>query len=156
MRKLVVALGLLIATMARAHGFGEVRFGMVYDEALSSIKTVYGEPVVANSDVVSYYDVAYEGFRWDEISFRFTNGKLTEARCYMNHKNKGTAAKQLSAIAQAMQKSYAMTMDYEEDGNVFYAGGKSPVGIGHLFVVFMSPRDRMWTSQLRFGPFRFK
>ena len=71
----------------------------------------------------------------------------------MNQKNKRMATAKMSAIAKVMEKDYSMSMDYEDDGNLFYAGGTSPLGYGRLFTIFISPRNGVWTTQMRFGPF---
>lgn len=154
MRKIVVAICFMVSLMANAQGIGNIKFGAPYNEALVCIKDMFGEPVSANSEMVTYNNVSYKGFKWNELVFRFTNGHLVEARYYMNQKDKAMAKRQLDSIAKAMEKSYAISRDFEDDGNVFYAGGISPMGMGRLFTIFVSPRNGSWTSQLRFGPFR--
>ena len=153
MRKAIMALCLMCATMVSAQGIGNIRFGTTYDEAVTDIKASLGEPVSSDANVVTYKNISFKGFEWNEITFRFKNGKLAEARCYMNHKNKRLATAKLSEIANIMENEHVMSMDYEEDGNLFYAGGRSPMGVGHLFTIFISPRNGIWTPQMRFGPF---
>lgn len=143
-------------TTLRAQGIGNVRFGSSYSEAVGRIREAFGEPVLANGDEMVYADKSFEGFCWNRITFRFKSGKLCEARFYMNHANKQKAKAQLENIAACLAKKHSMSLDYEEDGTRFYAGGLSPLGIGRLFTVFVAPHNGQWSDQLRFGPFKFK
>lgn len=153
MRKAILGLCFMCATVAGARGIESIKFGTTYQEAVTNIKASLGEPLSSDTNVLTYKDVSFKGFTWNEITFRFKNGKLVEARCYMNQKNKRMATAKMSAIAKAMEKDYSMSMDYEDDGNLFYAGGTSPLGYGRLFTIFISPRNGVWTTQMRFGPF---
>jgi len=154
MKKIVLAICIVFSMVANAQGIDNLRFGTAYNDALTLIKAQYGSPLSIDSESVTYKNVSYQGFKWNEVVFKFTNGKLSEARYYMNQKNKILATKRITDIAKTMEKTHVITKDYEDDGNLFYAGGKSPMGFGHLFTIFVSPRNGVWTSQLRFGPFR--
>ena len=154
MKKALLGLCLMCATMANAQGIGKVRFETAYDEAVPCIEAILGTPVAADANAITCKNVSFKGFKWSEITFKFKEGRLTEARCYMNQRNKKAATSQLSDIAKVMEKEHVMTMDFEDDGNLFYAGGTSPMGYGHLFTIFISPRNGIWTTQMRFGPFR--
>ncbi|MGI6243036.1 MAG: hypothetical protein ACOYJK_05830 [Prevotella sp.] len=154
MKKFVLGLCLMFAITSNAQGIGNVRFGTAYDEAMACIKAILGTPIAADASVVTYKDVSFKGFKWSEITFTFKNGRLAEARCYMNQRSKRAASSKVTDIAKVMAKDHVMSMDFEDDGNKFYAGGKSPEGFGHLFTIFISPRNGVWTTQMRFGPFR--
>lgn len=153
MRKILMALCLMFATLAQAQDLKTLKFGTIFDDAIINIKSSLGEPTTSNTNLVVYQNVHYRGFKWDKITFKFAQRKLCEVRCYMNKKNKQQALTQLSAIAKTMKKDYSITMDYEDDGDVFYSGGVSPMGFGHLFTIFVSPCNSIWTAQMRFGPF---
>lgn len=153
MRKAILALCFMFGTAVCAQGIGCIKFGTNYQEAVAEIKASMGEPVFSDTHVVTYKNAAFEGFTWSEVTFRFKNGKLAEARCYMNQANKNMAVAQLGIIAKAMGREHSLSMDYEDDGNLFYAGGLSPMGYGRLFTLFISPRNGTWTTQMRFGPF---
>lgn len=148
-----MALCLMFATLAQAQDLKTLKFGTIFDDAIINIKSSLGEPTTSNTNLVVYQNVHYRGFKWDKITFKFAQRKLCEVRCYMNKKNKQQALTQLSAIAKTMKKDYSITMDYEDDGDVFYSGGVSPMGFGHLFTIFVSPCNSIWTAQMRFGPF---
>lgn len=153
MRKILMTLCLMFATLAQAQDLKTLKFGTIFDDAIINIKSSLGEPTTSNTNLVVYQNVHYRGFKWDKITFKFAQRKLCEVRCYMNKKNKQQALTQLFAIAKTMKKDYSITMDYEDDGDVFYSGGVSPMGFGHLFTIFVSPYNSIWTAQMRFGPF---
>ncbi len=140
----------------QAQGIGSVKFGSAYEEAVRHIRETFGEPTTATADEMVYNDKSFEGFSWNRITFRFKSGRLCEARFYMKQASKRSAKTQLDIIATALGKKHPLSLDYEEDGTRFYAGGRSPLGIGRLFTVFVSPLNGQWSDQLRFGPFKFK
>jgi|LAHS01.1.fsa_nt_gb hypothetical protein len=153
MKKILLVFCFLVGLSVRAVADGSLEFGSSYHDAIVSIKAQLGSPVTESSDTLIYKNIDYCGFRWDQVVFRFRNGILTETRCYMYQANKDRAVGRLSAIAKEMEKTHVMTMDYEDDGTVFYAGGRSPEGYGHLFTIYASPYRGRWSAQLRFGPF---
>lgn len=153
MKKLLLGIMFLCTTLANAQSVCNAKFGMPYEEAVAHIKNVLGTPTTSQADRVVYKNVMFKGIRWSEMIFTFKDGKMTEARCYLNEKSKNAAKAQLHKLAKEMKKEHALSEDYEEDGTVFFAGGKSPVGMGHLFTIFLSPRNGVWTMQMRFGPF---
>lgn len=139
-----------------AQGIGEVRFGSSREVASEAIFQLFGQPSSTDGNCYIYKNKEFEGFHWNEVLFRFTNDRLTEARFFMNQRSKYEARRKLTAISKVLAKKHVMSMDIEDDGNHFYAGGKSPLYYGHLFTLFISPREGRWTDQLRFGPFEFK
>ena len=143
-------------SVSNAQGIGNVQFGSTYEEATARIVETFGHPAHATSDEIVYNNKSFEGFRWNKVTFRFRNGQLCEARFYKDHKSKWMAKTELDSIAKNLSKKHAISLDYEEDGTRFYAGGQSPLGIGRLFTVFVAPRNGHWSDQLRFGPFKFK
>lgn len=155
-KTLLLGLCFLFALQASAQSIGKVRFGAPYNEAVSHIKEAFGTPLKTTDDEVVYANASYEGFLWNRVTFRFQEGRLCEARFYRDHKNKGKAKAELEDIAKSLSKKHALSQDYEEDGNRFYAGGLSPMGIGRLFTIFVAPHNGLWSDQLRFGPFKFK
>lgn len=156
LKTVFLSLLLTLSMSATAQEIGNVRFGSAQSEAITNIKALFGEPATSTTDGITYKNKTYAGMTWNEIHFNFKDGVLSEARFYMNAKNKAAALQQMAREATAMGKSNVMTKDYEDDGTPFYAGGKSPDGYGHLFTIFASPRAGRWTSQLRFGPFSVK
>lgn len=155
LKKLVFFFSLLFSTATFAQGIGNVKFGTSRAEATTAIKALFGEPSKSDNEMMIYTNKTFEGYKWNEVLFKFKNDKLTEARFFMNQKNKSQAKRELSAISKTLGKKHVMTEDIEDDGNTFYAGGKSPEFYGHLFTLFIAPRNGVWTDQLRFGPFKF-
>lgn len=155
MRQFVLMLSLLLSTWASAQGIGKIKFGSSHDVALKAIEATFGTPSKTGNDVVVFANKDFEGFRWDEVQFKFKNGVLNEARFFMNQKTKAKAKSELDVIAKALGKKHEMSVDYEDDGNRFYSGGHSPAGFGRLFQAFISPRKGAWSDQLRFGPYQF-
>jgi hypothetical protein len=155
MRKLLILAFLLASTTSFAQGIGNVKFGTHRNVATKAIKELFGEPSSRDAEMIIYTNKTFEGYHWDEVLFKFKGDILTEARFFMNQKNKNLARKQLTRISETLGKKHIMTEDIEDDGNTFYAGGKSPMAYGHLFTLFISPRNGIWTDQLRFGPFKF-
>lgn len=153
MKKILMTLCLMFATLTQAQDLKKLKFGTIFDDAIINIKSSLGEPTTSDTSLVVYQNIHYRGLKWDKITFKFAQQKLCEVRCYMNKKNKQQALTQLSTIAKTMKKDYPITMDFEDDGSVFYAGGVSPMGFGHLFTIFVSPHKNSWTAQMRFGPF---
>jgi len=155
MRKLLMAICLFTAVMANAQGISDsVKFGARHDVALKGMESMFGKPSNNTPNQVIFTNKDFEGFHWDEILFNFKNNKLIEARFFMGQKTKHSAKKAMYTISKMMAKKHAMTEDLEEDGTSFFKGGKSPEYFGHLFTIFISPRDGSWTTQLRFGPFK--
>ena len=146
----------LSVLQAFGQGIGKVRFGASYEEAVTHIKEAFGNPEKSTVDEVAYSNASFEGVQWNWVTFRFKEGLLCEARFYQDHKNKGKAKAELDNIAKCLSRKHALSLDYEEDGNRFYAGGLSPMGIGRLFTVFVAPHNGRWSDQLRFGPFKFE
>ena len=155
-KALLLGLCSLFASQISGQGIGNVRFGSTYEVAAMHIKETFGNPVKATDDEMVYANTLFEGILWNSVTFRFMEGRLCEARFYQDHKNKVKAKAELETIAQNLGKKHALSLDYEEDGNRFYAGGLSPMGIGRLFIVFVAPHNGHWSDQLRFGPFKFK
>lgn len=154
-RSLLLAILLFSASLVQAQGIGEVKFGSSRQVAAMAIEAMFGEPTHSSEDVMSFRDKMFEGYKWDQVDFKFTDGKLTEARFYMDQKSKSLARRKQYSISRTLAKNHALSEDIEEDGSRFYAGGKSPIYYGHLFTLFISPRNGEWSNQLRFGPFKF-
>lgn len=155
-KALLLWLCLLFASQGFAQGIGNIRFGASYADAVARINETFGTPVQTSNDEVVYANTSFEGFRWNCVVFRFHEGRLCEARFFLDHKSKGKAKAELESIAKSLGKKHVMSHDYEEDGSRFYVGGQSPMGIGRLFMLFVAPRNGQWSDQLRFGPFKFK
>lgn len=153
MKKILLVFCFLASFSAHAFADGNLEFGSSYDSAIVTIKAQLGTPMTETSDTLIYRNIDYCGFKWDQVVFRFKNKVLMETRCYRFQANKVKAVGMLPTIAKEMEKSHVMTLDYEDDGTVFYAGGKSPEGFGHLFTIYVSPYQGRWSTQLRFGPF---
>lgn len=154
LRNCLVALLGGIAMATQAANLENLKFGSTFLDTESVVKAELGEPLNCDSVMINYEDVLLYGMKWNKVDFNFTNGKLAEVRCYLYNSNKNGASKQLIRIAKQMEALFPMTRDYEEDGCLFYTGGTSPEGIGHLFTLFISPQNGTWSTQLRFGPFR--
>lgn len=155
MRKTLFCFLLFMAMNVMGQEIGNVKFGTDQTVAVEGLKAFFGEPKFLDADCVVYTDKHYGGFKWNEVIFRFKNGRFNEARFYMNQKNKTSAKRALENIASVLKKKHELTLDIEEDGSPFYSGGRSPMPFGHLFTLFVSPRSGGWTNQVRFGPFRF-
>lgn len=155
-RPFLILLLTAVAVSASAQGIGDVRFGSSREVASRAIFQLFGQPSSTDDNCYIYTNKVFEGFHWNEVLFKFTGDRLTEARFFMNQRNKHDARRKLTVISKVLAEKHVMSMDIEEDGSYFYAGGKSPLYFGHLFTLFISPRDGKWTDQLRFGPFEFK
>ena len=66
-----------------------------------------------------------------------------------------SAQKRMEDIAREMKSSYDVSRDVEDDMSWFYKGGKSPVGVSHLFTIYTYPRQGSYGTELRYGPVRF-
>ncbi len=152
---ILLALCWLFTSVSHALGYKNIKMGASYDETVMALKTEFGEPSMTDQQLMNYKNVELFGAKWDTVDFRFVGGKLAEVRCFSYQKNKSQAITRLNSAVQGLKKEYDMTCDYEEDGSIFYTGGVSPKGIGHLFTLFVSPLQGAWSTQLRFGPFRF-
>ena len=58
-------------------------------------------------------------------------------------------------IAQTMRTKYELSRDVEEDLTWFYKGGRSPLGIGHLFTIYTYRKQGAYGVELRYGPINF-
>lgn len=138
-----------------AQGIGNVKFGTPREVAVHEIELLFGAPSALSDDQMIYTNRDFEGYRWNEVVFNFKKGKLTEARFFMDKNNKTHAKKEMREMANYFGQKYSISDDIEEDGTEFYTCGRSPVGLGRLFTLFVAPRNAIWTTQLRFGPFKF-
>ena len=159
MRKYLVILFGIVSMSLHAEGLNigaeSLNFGTPYLNILTNVEAEWGKPTTNDDGNIHYCNVALYGTKWDEVGLFFKNGVLVEARCYVSQKNKLMATRKLSTVARMMKDKHAMTCDYEEDGSLFYVGGKSPNEIGHLFTLFIAPHQGKWSTQLRFGPFSY-
>ncbi len=164
MKKLFLALALMMSlNMSAKQEAAEVAgatFGASYDETLTALKDKFGEPSVKLEDKVVYLNKLFEGMKADrvEVSFQNTNGdsKFNQARFYFLCANKAAAVAKMKALVKKMELKYSVSYDEEDGGTAFYKGGNSPLGIGNLFTIFVSPYQGKWTCQLRYGKFMFK
>ena len=134
---------------------GTVELGRAYDDALAAMKAEFGEPLSVSESEVVYGTKKYRGFSFDEVKFRFNNGKFNEARFYSKVGSRPEAQRKMENIAQTMRTKYQLSRDVEEDHTWFYKGGLSPLGIGHLFTIYTYRRQGAYGVELRFGPIKF-
>lgn len=159
MKKVLAVMLCLISSMAvsaqSVETVGTVELGSAYEEALKAIKAEFGEPVSASESEVVYANKKFRGFSFDEVKFRFQNGQFNEARFYSKVGSRGEAQRKMENIAQTMRTKYELSRDVEEDMTWFYKGGRSPLGIGHLFTIYTYRRQGAYGVELRFGPINF-
>ena len=171
MKKVLAVMLCLISSMAvsaqSVETVGTVELGSAYEEALKAIKAEFGEPVSsflmllssiifsASESEVVYANKKFRGFSFDEVKFRFKNGQFNEARFYSKVGSRGEAQRKMENIAQTMRTKYELSRDVEEDMTWFYKGGRSPLGIGHLFTIYTYRRQGAYGVELRFGPINF-
>ena len=62
----------------------------------------------------------------------------------------------MKSLVKKMETRYSVSYDEEDGGTAFYKGGNSPLVIGCLITIFVSPYQGKWTCQLRYGKFQFK
>ena len=134
---------------------GTVELGSPYAEALSAIKAEFGEPKSISEDEVVFANKKFYGFSFDEVKFRFKNGKFNEARFYSRVGGRAAAQQKMENIATTMKTKYPLSRDVEEDLTWFYKGGLSPLGIGHLFTIYTYPKQGAYGVELRYGPINF-
>lgn len=152
---MLLAVCLMMTALSYAHGLSTELFGTRYADALRNIESILGKPAKVDADKVIYNKVEYEGMKWDEAYFKFSDGQLVEARFYSRQAGKAKALRHLEEVAKVLKRSHAITKDYEDKHTAFYKGGRSPMDFGHLFTIFVSPYKGGWTTQLRYGPFEF-
>ena len=163
MKKILLALALMVSLSVNAQQNADVagaKFGSSYDETLTTLKSNFGEPSTKSENQLVYLNKMFEGMKADrvEIGFQELNGttKLNQARFYFYCANKSAAVAKMKTLVKAMQKKYDISYDEEDGGTAFYKGGRSPLGVGSLFTVYVSPYQGKWTCQLRYGKFQFK
>ena len=158
MRKVFLLMAMFVSlamNAQRVEKVGTVELGKPYAEALEAIKAEFGEPVSVSEDQVVYGKKSYRGTTYDEVKFRFRDGKFNEARFFVKVGSKAAAQKRMEDIAREMKSSYDVSRDVEDDMSWFYKGGKSPVGVSHLFTIYTYPRQGSYGTELRYGPVRF-
>ena len=158
--KKVFMLMCLVCTMTTAgaqnsESVGTVELGSSYSEALNAIKAEFGDPQSISEDEVVCVNKRFYGFSFNEVKFRFKNGKFNEARFYSRVGSKSEAQRKMENIAQTLRTKYPLSRDVEEDLTWFYKGGRSPLGIGHLFTIYTYSRQGAYGVELRFGPINF-
>lgn len=163
MKKVLLALALMVSLSVSAKQDAEVAgasFGASFTETLTALKGNFGEPSTQADDKLVYLNKNYEGMKADRMEFGFQklNGSnvLNQARVYFYCANKAAAIAKMKALAKKLGQKYSVSYDEEDGGTAFYKGGMSPMGIGNLFTIFVSPFQGKWTCQVRYGKFTFK
>lgn len=163
MKKVFLALALMVSLSVSAQHTETVAgatFGASYENTLTALKGNFGEPSSKSDDKLVYLNKNFEGMNADRVELGFQNlsgeTKLNQARFYFFCANKAAAVAKMKALAKKMQTKYAVSYDEENGGTAFYKGGNSPLGIGSLFTIFVSPYQGKWTCQLRYGKFQYK
>ena len=159
MKKLLLLMGILFSmtvSAQRVAKVGTVELGLPYAEALQAIKAEFGEPVsVTENQEVVFGKKNFCGFNYDEVKFRFKNGRFNEARFFMKVGSKAGAQKRMEDIARELGKTEGLSRDIEDNNTWFYKGGVSPVGVSHLFTIYTYPKQGTYGTELRYGPVRF-
>ncbi len=163
MKKNILAFVLAMSLSVSAHTNEQVAgatFGASFDETRTVLKGNFGEPNSQTEDKLVYLNKEFEGLKADrvEIGFQQVNGasKLNQARFYFVCPTKQAAIVKMKTLAKRMESKYSVSYDEEDGGTAFYKGGRSPLGIGSLFTIYVSPYQGKWTCQLRYGKFLFK
>lgn len=158
MRKSFVALCLSFSLMATAQNVekvGTVELGLPYAEAVAAMKAEWGDPSKENDQEVAYKHKTYKGFAFDEIVFRFKEGRFNEARFFVKVGSRYAAQKRMEDLAREMGKDKTLSKDLEEGGAWFYKGGRAPSEYAPLFTLCTIPRKGVYGTELRYGPFNF-
>lgn len=163
MKKIFLALALVVSLSVNAQqsiGVAGANFGASYDETLATLNEKFGAPSSKSETQLVYLNKMFEGMKADrvEMGFQELNGatKLNQARFYFCCANKSAAVAKMKALAKAMQAKYDVSYDEEDGGTAFYKGGRSPLGIGSLFTIYVSPYQGKWACLLRYGKFQFR
>ncbi|MCR5132043.1 MAG: hypothetical protein K6C10_11370 [Prevotella sp.] len=158
MKRIVLLMSVFFSLCAMAQNdakVGTVTLGLPYDQAVTAIKAEFGEPVSASADELVYSKKTFEGYTYDEVKFRFKNGKFNEARFFAKVGAKGAAQRKMEEVAKKMGQRYNLSRDIEEGNTWFYKGGRAPVGVSHLFTICTYPKQGSHGVELRYGPIRF-
>lgn len=158
----VLALGAfaLTAHAQSAAELGGAKFGTSYEETLHAVETAWGSPKAQSETSVTYANALFEGVKANRVELGFQQlsdvKKLNQARVYFDCPNKAAAMAKMKAVVKKLESLYAVSYDEEDGGTSFYKGGNSPLGIGNLFTVFVSPYQGKWTCQVRYGAFKYR
>lgn len=163
MKKLFLSMALMVSLTMNAKSEAEVAgavLGSTYEETQSALKTKLGEPSQKSANQLVYLNKYFEGMKADRVEIGFQELKgveiFNQARFYFYCANKTAAIAKMKALAQKMGSQYQVSYDEEAGGVAFYKGGCSPLGIGSLFTIFVSPYQGKWTCQLRYGKFQYR
>lgn len=159
MKSFLLAVCLCFSMMASAQNVekvGTVELGLPYDQALAAMKAEWGDPSSKNEREVTYKHKTYKGFEFDEVVFRFRNGKFNEARFFVKVGSRYAAQQRMEALAKEMGKEKTLSKDIEEGGAWFYKGGRAPSEAAPLFTLCTIPRKGAYGMELRYGPFNFE
>lgn len=160
MRKILLALSLVVSMAVQADDIYGASFGESYTQTVSALKNSFGDPISKTDNSLVYLNKNFEGVKADRMEFGFQelNGttKLNQARFYFICPTKQAAIAKMKTLAKKMESKYSVSYDEEDGGVAFYKGGRSPLGIGSLFTIYVSPYQGKWTCQLRYGKFLYK
>lgn len=163
MKRLFLGLALMVSLSMNARQGVDVagaEFGSTYEETIEALQGKFGAPNTKETDKLVYLNKVFEGMKADrlELGFQELNGttKLNQARFYFLCANKAAAVAKMKALAKKMGEEYNISYDEEDGGTAFYKGGNSPLGIGNLFTIYVSPYQGRWSCQVRYGKFLFK
>lgn len=163
MKKIFLALAMMVSLSAGAQKSANVEgavFGSTYEETVTALESKFGMPYSKTTDKLVYLNKNFEGMKADrvELGFQELDGstKLNQARFYFLCANKAAAVAKMKALAKKMGEEYNISYDEEDGGTAFYKGGNSPLGIGNLFTIYVSPYQGKWSCQVRYGKFLFK
>ena len=153
---------LIISLLFSFHSFAEecdsTRFGANYNDAMSRLTALSGEPAVADENHCVFKNRLFEhdGTTFNEVRCKFKNQRLVEERFYKTAQTKRIAVKNMMEMKRALEGQYTISEDYEDDGTAFFCGGIAPTGIGRLFTISVQPRHGRWVTLLQYGPFNYK
>lgn len=156
MKKILLMFAALLMTVAVSAKDDDVvagvKFGTAKTDAVTQLESAFGKKGAADGDQLTFTGVVYKGFKFTSAKFYFNEeGKLNQARFYMQVANKAAAVKQMNAIEQEMSKEYKLSDDEDEDGK-FVKGGLGPDGQS-LFTIYTVRIQGKWNVGLRYGAF---
>ena len=119
LKKFLTAICLGLSLMAHAQKVekvGTVELGLPYVEAVAAMKAEWGEPSKENEREVTYKHKTYKGFAFDEVVFRFKNGRFNEARFFVKVGSRYAAQKRMEELANKMGKENTLSKDLKRVG----------------------------------------
>lgn len=120
---LIAAMFAICMNMSAQKFIDGVEFMTAYEQAMTTLKTRFGEPVATQADNAIFNNVQFDGETFNEAKFFFdSKGRLNQLRLKSNCKDPTEAVKCMDKLGEKYAQSYPTTPSEDEEDGRFIVG----------------------------------